>query len=148
VGGGETRFHSVQNGLQGIPDEAIIMVHDGVRPFVSSALIKNCCEQALEKGSAVPAIAATDSMRILEGENSRPLERSKLRAMQTPQTFKAHLLLPAMQQPYCESFTDEATVVEATGEKIFLIAGEKQNIKITTPEDLIIAEALLKKLNP
>lgn len=146
VSGGETRFHSVQNGLEGIPDDAIVMVHDGVRPLVSTALIKRCCGQAMEKGSAVPAIAATDSMRILEGDRSTPLERNNIRLIQTPQTFKASILLPAMRQAYQECFTDEATVVEQFGEAIFLIEGEKHNIKITTPEDLTIAEALMKTI--
>lgn len=147
VSGGATRFHSVKNGLQDIPENAIVMVHDGVRPLVSANLIKKCYDQAIEKGSAIPAIAATDSMRIIKNDNSEPLDRIFLRAIQTPQTFKASILLPAMQQEYQDNFTDEATVVEAFGEKIFLIEGEKHNIKITTPEDLIIAEALLKTNN-
>lgn len=144
IGGGETRFHSVQNGLEGIPEDAIVMVHDGVRPLVSTALIRKCYEQALERGSAIPAIAATDSMRILEGDSSKPLERNNIRLIQTPQVFKASILLPAMQQAYQDAFTDEATVVEMYGVPIFLTEGEKHNIKITTPEDLTIAEALMK----
>lgn len=144
VAGGDTRFESVQNGLKNIPDDAIIFVHDGVRPLASKELIKQCYQQTLEKGSAIPAIAATDSMRIVEGEHSTPLDRTKIRLMQTPQTFKAAVLLPAMHQPFQESFTDEASVVEAFGENIYLIEGEKTNIKITTPEDLLIAVSFLK----
>lgn len=142
--GGETRFHSVQNGLEGIPKNAIVMVHDGVRPLVSAELIRKCYEQALEKGNAIPAIASADSMRIIEDNILQPLDRDLIRLVQTPQTFKASILLPAMQQAYRESFTDEATVVEQYGEAIFLIEGEKHNIKITTPEDLTIAEALMQ----
>ncbi len=144
VAGGETRFHSVRNGLQDIPADAIVLVHDGVRPLASTALIRRCCEQAIEKGSAIPAIPATDSMRIVKNGGSEPVDRNLLRIIQTPQTFQASILLPAMEQPYQESFTDEATVVEASGQQVHLIDGEKENLKITTPEDLLIAEALIK----
>lgn len=144
VAGGETRFHSVQNGLQDIPQDAIILVHDGVRPIASQALIRACYEQAIEKGSAIPAIPVADSMRLIKGDHSEPVNRDKLRIIQTPQTFRASVLLPAMLQAYQDSFTDEATVVEATGTPVHLISGERSNLKITTPEDLIIAEALLK----
>ncbi|HTN45404.1 MAG TPA: 2-C-methyl-D-erythritol 4-phosphate cytidylyltransferase [Flavipsychrobacter sp.] len=144
VAGGETRFHSVKKGLQGIPDNSIIMVHDGVRPLVSAALIRSCCEQAKEKGSAIPAIAATDSIRILEGAASRQIDRTLVRLVQTPQTFKASILLPVMEQDYQDGFTDEATVAEYSGIPIHLIEGEKRNLKITTQEDLIIAEVWMK----
>ncbi|HRO43215.1 MAG TPA: 2-C-methyl-D-erythritol 4-phosphate cytidylyltransferase [Flavipsychrobacter sp.] len=144
VGGGETRYQSVQNGLKEIPEDAIVFVHDGVRPLVSAALINRCYQQALEKGSAIPAIAVADSMRIVKNETTEPLDRSKLRIIQTPQTFRASILLPAMRQHFSDAFTDEATVVEAFGEQVYLIAGERSNIKITTPEDMLIAEALLK----
>ena len=145
VAGGETRFHSVQNGLMGIPEDAIIMVHDGVRPLVSTDLIQQCHEQALELGSAIPAVPVVDSMRLMEGDNSKPVNRDNLRIIQTPQTFGARILLPSMQQPHQEGFTDEATVVEAFGQQVYLIEGEKSNLKITTPEDLLIAEALMKR---
>jgi 2-C-methyl-D-erythritol 4-phosphate cytidylyltransferase len=144
VPGGETRFHSVKNGLKDIPEDAVVMVHDGVRPLVSAELIQRCYQQALEKGSAIPAIAVTDSMRLVTKEGSEPVERSQLRIIQTPQTFRASILLSAMQQAYDEGFTDEATVVEAYGKEVFLIEGEKSNIKITTPEDMVVAEALIK----
>lgn len=145
VAGGETRFHSVQNGLRDIPEDAIVMVHDGVRPLVSTDLIQQCHEQALELGSAIPAIPVADSMRLVEGDSSKPVNRDNMRIIQTPQTFRARILLPAMQQPHQEGFTDEATVVEASGQQVYLIAGEKSNLKITTPEDLLIAEALMKR---
>ena len=144
VSGGETRFQSVVNGTNGIPDDAIIMVHDGVRPLVSKALIQRCLEEAKTHGSAIPSIKATDSMRVTDGTNSIPLNRENIRIIQTPQTFKASILLPALLQPFDASFTDEATVAEAFGASIHLVEGEKTNIKITTPEDLLIAEALLK----
>ena len=144
VAGGETRFHSVQNGLKDIPENAIIMVHDGVRPLVSAELILRCYHQAVDKGSAIPAIAVADSMRIVKNESSAPVDRTSLRIIQTPQTFRASILLPAMQQSYREDFTDEATVVEALGKKVYLTEGEKSNIKITTAEDMMIAQVLMK----
>jgi 2-C-methyl-D-erythritol 4-phosphate cytidylyltransferase len=144
VVGGETRYHSVQNGLKMVSENSIVFVHDGVRPLVTPALIRQCYEQAVEKGSAIPAIPVTDSMRILEDDDSRPVDREMLRIIQTPQTFRADVLLPAFQQEYTTAFTDEATVVEATGGTVFLTMGERSNIKVTTPEDMIIAEALLK----
>lgn len=143
VAGGETRFDSVKNGLEVVNEDAIVFVQDGVRPLVSPELIRACYEQAVAKGSAIPAIAVTDSMRIAEGEGSKPVNRDHLRIIQTPQTFRSDLLLNAFTQEYDPAFTDEATVVEAFGEKVYLINGERSNIKVTTPEDLIIAEALL-----
>lgn len=145
VTGGETRFHSVQNGLNVVADDAVIFVHDGVRPLVSVDLIRRCYEQASVRGSAIPAIAVSDSIRMVEGENSKPVNREYLRSIQTPQTFRSEILLPAFSQPYSGEFTDEATVVEAYGRAVHLIEGEKSNIKVTTPEDMILAEALLKE---
>ena len=144
VNGGETRFYSVQNGLKHVAENSVVFIHDGVRPLVSVDLIHCCYEQALQKGSAIPAIAVTDSMRIAGGDDTKPVDREQLRIIQTPQTFLSEIILPAFQQPYQESFTDEATVVEAFGTKVFLINGERANIKVTTPEDMLIAEALLK----
>lgn len=144
VSGGKTRFHSVRNGLKDIPEDAIVMIQDGVRPLVSPELIQRCHQQAISTGSAIPAISVADSMRIVKNDASEPVDRSSLRIIQTPQTFKASILLPAMQQPYSETFTDEATVVEAFGQKVHLVEGERSNIKITTPEDMLIATALLK----
>jgi len=143
VTGGETRFHSVQNGLKAVSGNSVIFVHDGVRPLVTADLVQRCFVQAVEKGSAIPAIAVVDSMRIIEGENSSPVDRQNIRSIQTPQTFRSDILLPAFLQGYREQFTDEATVVEAYGEEVCLIEGERGNIKITTPEDMLIAETIL-----
>lgn len=144
VTGGETRYHSVQNGLKAVSGESIVFVHDGVRPLVSTDLIQRCYNDALKYGSAIPAIPVVDSMRVVDGEDSKPIDRSALRIIQTPQTFHSEVLLPAFQQPYSDEFTDEATVVEAIGTRVHITEGERSNIKVTTPEDMHIAEALLK----
>jgi 2-C-methyl-D-erythritol 4-phosphate cytidylyltransferase len=143
IPGSDTRYHSVQNGLKEIAGPGIVFVHDGARPLVSRELIQSCYRQAQEKGSAIPAIRITESMRYLEdGEFSKPIDRDRLRIIQTPQTFKTELILPAFAQEYDAAFTDEATVVEAYGTKVHLIDGIVENIKITTQEDLIRAEAM------
>jgi len=147
VTGGETRFHSVQNGLKQVDKDSIVFVHDAVRPLLSADLIKRCYQQALEKGSAIPAIPATDSMRIMNNESSKPIDRDQIRIIQTPQTFRSDIILPAFGQEYNAAFTDEATVCEAFGTKVFLIEGERSNIKVTTPEDMVIAGALLNERN-
>jgi len=144
VAGGATRYHSVQNGLKQVEGESIVFVHDGVRPLVSVDLIRRCYQQAVELGSAIPAVQVADSMRIIEDDDSRPLDRTFMRIIQTPQTFRSDIILPAFRQDYIPSFTDEATVVENEGTTIFLIDGEYSNIKVTTPNDILIAEALLK----
>lgn len=144
VTGGPTRFHSVQNGLKECTEDSVIFVHDGVRPLVTPTLIQRCYEQAIAKGTAIPAIAVSDSMRLIDEDDSEPISRGALRIIQTPQTFRADILLPAFKQEFTEAFTDEATVVEANGTKVDLIEGERSNIKVTTPEDLLIAEALLQ----
>jgi 2-C-methyl-D-erythritol 4-phosphate cytidylyltransferase len=120
-------------------------VHDSVRCLLTTDLIKRCYENALETGSAVPAIRSRDSVRLLNEEenDNEVLDRSKVALIQTPQTFHSRILLPAFEIDYKERFTDEATVVEAFGLKISLVEGEENNIKITSPEDLIIAESLL-----
>lgn len=143
VAGGETRFHSVQNGLNAIEGEGIVFIHDGVRPLISSGLIHRCYEMALAKGSAIPVTPAIDSMRIIKGTDSEPVDRTQLRIVQTPQTFGTNIIKPAFQQEYSPAFTDEASVLEAFGQKVYLVDGERSNLKITTPEDLLIAEALL-----
>lgn len=148
VSGGETRFHSVKNGLQLVEKDSIVFVHDAVRCLVSSELINRCYTNALETGSAVPAVRAKDSVRLLneEGNDNEVLDRSKVVLIQTPQTFHSRILLPAFEIDYKERFTDEATVVEAFGLKISLVEGEDNNIKITRPTDLLIAEALLAEM--
>lgn len=141
--GGDTRFQSVKNGLAFVKEPAVVFVHDGVRCLVSSKLIKDCYDQALEKGSAIPAVAATDSIRIIQGDGHRVIDRNLVRIIQTPQTFLSELLLPAFDRPYDISFTDEATVVESYGQAVHLIEGEYTNIKITRPADLLIAEQII-----
>lgn len=145
MNGGVTRFHSVKNGLQLVSHPAIVFVQDGVRCFVSQQLIRNCYEQAIEKGSAIPAVPATDSIRIYDGSSHYAIDRNKIRIIQTPQTFRSEILLEAFEQEYDPAFTDEATVVEATGQKVFLIEGEYNNLKVTRPFDLYIAEKLLEE---
>lgn len=144
--GGETRFQSVKNGLTYITHPSVVFVHDGVRCMISQQLIQNCYQQALAMGSAVPAVAATDSIRIDEGTLHYTIDRSKIRIIQTPQTFRSELLAEAFKQEYSETFTDEATVAEAAGNKVFLIEGECNNLKVTRPVDLSIAEKLLENL--
>ncbi len=145
--GGETRFHSVKNGLELTTKESIIFVHDAVRCLLTVDLIHRCYENSLKTGSAVPAISSKDSVRLLkEGENdNEALDRSKVVFIQTPQTFHSRILLPAFEIDYKERFTDEATVVEAFGLKVSLVEGEEDNIKITRPIDLFLAEKLLEE---
>jgi 2-C-methyl-D-erythritol 4-phosphate cytidylyltransferase len=145
VSGGDTRFHSVRNGLALIEEKnAIIFVHDGVRCLVSAALIQRCYEQALHAGSAIPVIDCRDSVRLAEDEGrSKPIDRSRIKLVQTPQTFKGEILLPAYTQDHQESFTDEATVVEESGQAVYLIEGEVSNIKITVPGDIVYANYIL-----
>jgi 2-C-methyl-D-erythritol 4-phosphate cytidylyltransferase len=143
--GGETRFHSVKNGLGLADKESIIFVHDAVRCLVTADLIHRCYENALKTGSAVPALRSKDSVRLLNEEenDNEVLDRSKVVFIQTPQTFHSRILIPAFEIDYKERFTDEATVVEAFGLKISLVEGEENNLKITRPVDLFIAEKLL-----
>ncbi len=141
--GGRTRFHSVQNGLAMINDESIIFVHDAVRCLVTEDLIHRCYEAALEQGSAIPVVDSRDSLRMITDEGNEALERSRIRLVQTPQTFHSKILLPAFKIDYKEKFTDEATVVESFGLKVQLVAGEENNLKITSPVDLLIAERLI-----
>jgi 2-C-methyl-D-erythritol 4-phosphate cytidylyltransferase len=143
--GGETRFHSVQNGLKLISEESIIFVHDGVRCLVSEELIQRCYTAAMETGSAIPAVECRDSARMITEDGNNPVDRTKLRLVQTPQTFHSKILLPAFAIDYKERFTDEATVVESYGLKVTLVQGEETNIKITNPIDLVIAEKILEK---
>lgn len=144
VAGGNTRFDSVKAGLQMVKEESVVFVHDGVRCLISVPLIKRCYNQALEKGSAIPAVAATDSIRILKNGSYEVKDRQHVRIVQTPQTFFSKILLPAFEREFDESFTDEATVVEASGKEIFLTEGEYDNIKITRPVDLLIAEKIIE----
>lgn len=144
--GGETRFHSVQAGLRLVEGDAIVFVHDAVRCLVTGGLIQRCYEHALRMGSAVPVTLVRDSVRILNEEmnDNEVLDREKLVLVQTPQTFHSRILRPAFEIDFKVRFTDEATVVEAYGLKISLIEGEENNLKITRPVDLLIAEKLLE----
>ncbi|MBS1747473.1 MAG: 2-C-methyl-D-erythritol 4-phosphate cytidylyltransferase [Bacteroidetes bacterium] len=143
VVGGDTRFHSVQRGLQEVKEESVVFVHDAVRCLISVPLIHRCYKDTLEHGSAVPAVAATDSIRILNHIHHHVVNRQDVRIIQTPQTFLSQIILPAFKQDYSDAFTDEATVVEANGTPVFLTEGEYDNIKITRPIDMMIAEKIL-----
>lgn len=142
--GGETRFHSVKNGLALIPDEedALVAVHDGVRPFVSKKTIAEAFECAANYETAVPVVDPVDSVREVTENRNKAIDREKLKLVQTPQVFKNQVLKKAYFQKYCECFTDDAGVVESIGYQIMLTEGNRENIKITTPFDLILAEAI------
>jgi len=141
--GGDTRFQSVKNGLSLIDEESIIFVHDGVRCLVSKELIHRCYQQAVETGTAIPVVPSKDSIRLITEEGNEAFDRNKVMLVQTPQTFHSKILIPAFQIDYKDKFTDEATVVEAFGMKVSLVEGEENNIKITRPVDLLIAESIL-----
>jgi 2-C-methyl-D-erythritol 4-phosphate cytidylyltransferase len=140
--GGPTRFHSVQNGLALIPDdeEGIVGVHDGVRPFVSVDVIARCYEAARSHGAVIPVMPVVETLRHVERGN---VYRANYRLVQTPQTFGIQLLKEANRQPYRDSFTDDASVVEAFGHQVTMVEGNRENIKLTTPFDLQVAEVLL-----
>ena len=144
VAGGATRFQSVKNGLGAVMGDGLIAVHDGVRPFVEIETIKAAFETAEKFGSSVVAVSPKDSIRELTDEGSRAVPRAKYKLVQTPQCFKVDILRKAYEQTEQESFTDDASVVESIGERITLVEGNYRNIKITTPEDLILAEAFAK----
>jgi 2-C-methyl-D-erythritol 4-phosphate cytidylyltransferase len=142
--GGATRFHSVQSGLSLVDaPEALVAVHDGVRPFVSPEVISRCYAEAEAHGAVVPVIPVVETVRQLVGEGSKTVARDAYRLVQTPQTFRATLLRRAYEQPYCDAFTDDASVVEALGSAVSLVDGNRENIKLTTPFDLIVAKALV-----
>ncbi|HMT95443.1 MAG TPA: 2-C-methyl-D-erythritol 4-phosphate cytidylyltransferase [Ferruginibacter sp.] len=143
--GGDTRFQSVKNGLQFVEEEGIVFVHDAVRCLVSENLIQKCYETALEQGSAIPVIPCKDSLRLIKEDHSNEaLDRGSIRIVQTPQAFHSKILLPAFTIDFKEKFTDEASVVESYGMKLFLVEGEENNIKITHPVDLALARQLLE----
>ncbi len=144
--GGQTRFHSVQNGLALVPDDAdgVVGVHDGVRPFPSIDVIQNCYEAARTAKAVIPVIPVVETVRHLEGEGSVTVPRGDYRLVQTPQTFDIQLLKAANRQPYLDGFTDDASVVESYGHAITLVEGNRENIKITTPYDIVVAEALCR----
>ncbi|TFH35602.1 MAG: 2-C-methyl-D-erythritol 4-phosphate cytidylyltransferase [Bacteroidia bacterium] len=147
VAGGEERFISVRNGLSMVSRDSLIAIHDGVRPFVSGDTIRRCFDGAARYGNAVPVISPSESVRQLAVDgNSHPVNRDTVKLVQTPQVFRSDILLKAYATAIDKSFTDDATVVESAGEKIRLVDGNRENIKITTPADMIIGEGIYKLL--
>ena len=140
--GGETRFHSVKNGLALVKEDGLVGVHDGVRPFVSQEVIARCYEEAVSLKAVIPVIGVVETVRHLIEEGSETVPRDQYKLVQTPQVFDVALLRRAYQQEYTDLFTDDASVVEALGEKVYLVEGNRENIKLTTPFDLKLAELL------
>jgi len=145
--GGETRFQSVKNALAFCKDSGYVAVHDGVRPLVSLETIKRCFDCAKQNGNAIPVIEALESIREISGSTSVSVDRNKYKMVQTPQVFETKILIDAYKQEFSPLFTDDASVVENLGHKIFLVEGNRENIKITTPIDLLIGEALMTNIN-
>jgi len=141
--GGQTRFHSVQNGLALVPDDAagVVGVHDGVRPFVSVDVIRRCYEAARTEGAVIPVVPVVETLRHIPTQKN--VLRSDYCMVQTPQVFDIQLLKAANHQHYCDAFTDDASVVEAYGHSVAMVEGNRENIKITTPFDIKVAEAML-----
>ena len=140
--GGQTRFDSVKNGLDTIGEtHAIVGIHDAARPFASLKTIKNCFETAAIKGNAIPCVSLNESIREISAEKNNAVNRNNYKVIQTPQCFLLSKIKQAFLQPYNPLFTDDATVLESIGEAIFLVEGNVENIKITTPHDLLIANA-------
>lgn len=146
VAGGETRFHSVRNGLDVVASDGLIAVHDGVRPLVAPSIIAACFAAAADGGAAVPVVPVVESVREVDADGgSRPVDRARLRVVQTPQVFRADVLRAAYRLPYDPRFTDDASVVEASGMAVRLVPGNRENIKLTTPMDLLLAEQLMRR---
>ena len=144
VAGGETRFDSVGNAMEHLPDEGLVAIHDAVRPFASKMLIARCFYKANKYGNAVAAVRVTDSLRMMEMGKSENVDREIFYRVQTPQVFRCSQIKEAYKQNYRSIFTDDATVLETYGELIHLVEGEELNIKITTPIDMFLAETLIK----
>lgn len=146
--GGATRFHSVQNGLAQVDDieEALVGVHDGVRPFVSSKVVDDCFREAWIHGAAIPMIEVQDSLRHIVGGNgvTEVVPRDRYRLVQTPQVFKLSILRSAYEQRFVESFTDDASVVEASGVQVVSVEGNRENFKLTTPFDFMVAKTIME----
>jgi 2-C-methyl-D-erythritol 4-phosphate cytidylyltransferase len=147
VKGGSTRYHSVRNGLKFVHVPGLVAIHDGVRPFVSLDTIRRCFSVAEKLGNAIPSISPVESLRIITETGNLPVNRLHVKQIQTPQVFSAELIKKAYLQDYRPEFSDDATVLEGTGEKINLIEGNRENIKITNPEDLLISNALLPTIS-
>lgn len=144
ISGGKTRFFSVKNGLEAAPDEGLTAVHDGVRPLASVDTLSACFTAAEETGAAIPVTDAVESIRQLTDTGNIAVDRKQYKLVQTPQVFETSLLKSAYNQEFSDVFTDDASVVEAFGHSVTLVAGNPENIKITTPGDLLYAEVLLK----
>ncbi len=142
--GGPTRYHSVKSGLSDIPSDSLVLIHDAARPFVSKETIIRVVDTAERKGNAVPAIEIVDSIREVSGSNNKAIDRSNLRVVQTPQTFHTSIIKKAYNRAYNESFTDDSSVLESTGEKINVVKGNTENIKISNPVDFAIGEGIIK----
>lgn len=141
--GGETRFHSVKNGLSWVEGDGLVGVHDGVRPFVSRKVIEGCFAEAELKKAVIPVIDVVETVRHLTEDGSETVPRNDYKLVQTPQVFDVALLKEAYNQAYSDAFTDDASVVEAMGKEVHLVQGNRENIKLTTPFDLKIAEVLI-----
>lgn len=144
VEGGKSRFHSVKNGLKNVNQNSLVAIHDGVRPLVSTETIHRVFESAQETGNAIPVVKVNESLRQLNSDGSIPVDRKNYRLIQTPQAFLSRIILKAYKQDYQERFTDDATVIESFGVKVNFVEGNYENIKITRPADLKVAQALLK----
>jgi len=144
--GGETRFESVKNGLTLVEEEGLVAVHDAARPLVSADFIESIFAEAEANGSAMPGIILNDTIRFIVGDTSHQLDRTFIRAMQTPQVYKASELKRAYEQPYQPLFTDDASVMQSAGFPLHLTGGRPDNIKITHPQDIVVAEALMNFL--
>jgi len=142
VKGGSDRFFSVRNGLKFVCGTGLVAIHDGVRPLVSTETIRRCFETAEKYGNAIPVISPADSLRMETDQGSIPVNRQFIKQVQTPQVFNIDLIKKAYLQEFCPDFTDDSTVVEKTGERIILVEGNRENIKITNPVDLLIASTL------
>ena len=147
VAGGESRFHSVKNGLDSITEDGLVAIHDGVRPLVSSGTIDRCFATASQYGNAIPCIPVYETVRQVENESNVVIDRSTLRMIRTPQVFSCSLIKQAFAQQTDTDFTDDASVLERTGVKINLVEGNRENVKVTDMLDLTIVEALLKNIS-
>jgi len=144
VAGGESRFHSVKNGLIKVANNSVVAIHDGVRPLVSKTLVNNLISKTKKRIGVIPIVPVKDSIRKIEGENSTHIDRSNLHKIQTPQCFLSPDIKNAYKQEFSKAFTDDATVFENDGGKIKTVLGEEKNIKITTEEDLSVAEIFMQ----
>ena len=145
VEGGEERFHSVKNGIAALADDVeLVAIHDAVRPFVSADTIERCFDSAAKSGATIPAVPVIDTIRRIDGDSSHTIPRNELVAIQTPQCFRTDILKKAYETEYRKIFTDDASVVEHSGQTVDIVDGNRRNIKITTREDLLIANSFLK----